>query len=93
MTAAKLASPLADHAAKHPAPGTQCAGLLFLLRAGCEITPLESWRELGIYRLAARVNDLRSLGWPIQTELVRVHNQFGDAVKVASYRMGGEGEA
>jgi len=51
------------------------------------INPLESWTALGIYRLSARVFDLRKAGWPISMEMVEVENQFGETVRVAQYRL------
>ena len=50
--------------------------------------PLEAWRKLGIYRLSARVFDLREAGEDIKGEFVEVRNQFGEPCRVKSYRMG-----
>ncbi len=58
------------------------------LRAGNDINPLEAWRKLGIYRLSARVFDLREAGEDIKGEFVEVRNQFGEPCRVKSYRMG-----
>ena len=58
------------------------------LKAGNEINPLEAWRQLGIYRLSARVLDLREAGEDIKGEFVEVRNQFGEPCRVKSYRMG-----
>jgi hypothetical protein len=70
-----------------PTPGTQNARLYYHLAIGGTITPLSSWLDLGIYRLSARINDLRKLGWPIETERVKVKNKYGEEVRVAEYRM------
>ena len=35
------------------------------------ITPLEALELYGCFRLAARVSDLRGMGWPIETEMVQ----------------------
>lgn len=59
--------------------------LLAHLRAGKTITPLESWKVLGIYRLAARIYDLRELGVNIDSELITIRNRYGDRVKVKRY--------
>jgi len=66
---------------------TQCERLANRLSYGYSINPLESWTALGIYRLSARVFDLRKAGWPISTEMVEVENQFGETVRVAQYRL------
>ena len=39
---------------------TQCDRLLNYLETHTAITPLDAWNELGIYRLGARVWDLRN---------------------------------
>ena len=44
------------------------------------ITPLESWRILGIYRLSDVVFQLRKHGHPIETELIKVTNQFDEEI-------------
>jgi hypothetical protein len=69
-----------------PNQGTQAERLIFYLKHN-PINPLESWRTLGIYRLSARINDLRNLGWNITTTTIEVTNQFGEPVKVAEYSL------
>lgn len=59
--------------------------LLAALNAGAHITPLYAWGHLGIYRLAARVNDCRKSGADIVSERVTVKNQYGEPCKVSSY--------
>jgi hypothetical protein len=66
-------------------PDTQTERLAAWLRAHGSITPLEAWSELGIYRLAARINDLRKQNVPIDTETVTVRNRFGEPCTVARY--------
>lgn len=39
------------------------------LRSRGEITPMQALVTYGIYRLAARIHDLRNEGWPIETEM------------------------
>lgn len=54
-----------------PTAPTQCYAVLdYLLRNGC-IDPMTALRDLGIYRLAARIYDLRAAGYPIDTEQTR----------------------
>jgi len=53
------------------------------------ITPAVALSELGIARLAARINDLRNLGWHIETEMIHVRNRLGDPCHVARYRLVG----
>lgn len=58
------------------------------LEAGNTINPLEAWTRLGIYRLAARVHDLRESGLDVRGEFVEVHNQFGEKCRVKQYSVG-----
>lgn len=69
--------------------GPQNKRLLDYLRdtSGHSITPLESWELLGIYRLGARVWDLKRAGIVIRSELVEVRNQFGETCRVARYTL------
>ena len=51
-----------------------------------EINPLESWQNLGIYRLQARVSELRLKdGYDIETGKGDFNNQFGEPCRVANY--------
>lgn len=43
--------------------------------------------ELGIFRLAARINDLRKMGYRIAREMVTVLNRYGESCRVAQYRL------
>lgn len=52
----------------------QCRDLLRYLESKSSITPLEALGSLGIYRLAARISDLRAAGYPIKSELVTTHS-------------------
>ena len=65
---------------------SQCERLLDRLKRG-PITPMEAWSELGIYRLGARVFDLKASGHDIDRELVPVSNRFGEECRVAQYRL------
>lgn len=67
----------------------QCDRLLARLRQG-PVNPLQCWTELGIYRLAARVSDLRKAGHRIHKTTVEVRNRYGETCRVAQYRLEGE---
>lgn len=49
-----------------------------------ELSPLESWQHLGIYRLQARIHELKKIH-NIETERKAVKNQFDDSCRVANY--------
>ena len=51
------------------------------------ITPLDAMRDLGVMRLASRISDMRSLGYPIIDEWVTVENRWGEKTKVKCYRL------
>ena len=68
-----------------PRQGGQKYRVLSYLIEHKTLEPLVAWRELGIYRLAARVNELRADGWPIHSDFLDVTTQFGDTVQVGMY--------
>jgi hypothetical protein len=47
------------------APSSQCGKLLMHLASGRSITPLQAFGTLGVYRLAARIHELKSAGHKI----------------------------
>lgn len=65
---------------------SQCSRLLSRLEKG-PIDPLQAWEELGIYRLGARVFDLRERGHSVVRETIKVPNRFGEECRVARYRL------
>lgn len=64
---------------------TQSNRLLDYLKTNGTINPLESWQQLGIYRLSDTVFRLRKQGYLIRTDLVEVKNQFNEVCRVANY--------
>ena len=54
------------------------------------ITQLEALQDLGVMRLASRISDLRSLGYPIVSETEIVKNRFGEKCHVKRYRIVGK---
>lgn len=71
---------------------TQCERLSDLLLKGRMIDPLLAWMELGIYRLASRINDLRNghlhgVKYNITTDIAEVKNRYGETARVARYYM------
>lgn len=59
--------------------------LLNYLEEGNPINPLKAWNELGIYRLASRICDLRKEGIKIKDVWLDVSNKYGEFVKVKQY--------
>lgn len=54
------------------------------LEQGNKINPLSSWTELGIYRLASRINELKDQ-LNIQRGWKEIVNRHGETVKVREY--------
>jgi len=50
------------------------------------INPAQAMNDYGIFRLAARIKDLRDLGYYIETEYVRSTNRYGETVRFAEYQ-------
>ncbi len=61
--------------------------LLKRLQEGKRVDPLSAWSVLGIYRLSARIHDLREEGHKIETERIQVKNQFNETITVANYTL------
>lgn len=47
---------------------TQCQKIVAYLRKNKSISPMEAVRDLKCYRLAARISDLRGMGYKILTK-------------------------
>jgi hypothetical protein len=54
------------------------------------ISPMEALNELGVYRLASRINDLRNDGHDIKTMRHTIVNRYGEEIRVARYVLTGE---
>lgn len=69
---------------------TQAEMVLAYIEEFGSITPLEAMRDLGVYRLASRISDLKKSGFPIEREMEAVPNRYGKKSNVARYSLGGE---
>jgi len=68
---------------------SQTAEILAHLKAGRSITSSYAMHSLRVYRLAARIGDLRGAGYPILTEMVkRRSKRTGRVVRYAEYSLG-----
>jgi hypothetical protein len=67
--------------------GNQADRLLVYLQDNKTIDPLVAWKKLGIYRLSARVDDLRRREITIATERVPTTNKWGEKAIYARYRL------
>jgi hypothetical protein len=64
---------------------TQNDRLLEYLKTHDSITQLEALNELGIFRLASRVNDLKKRGFDISGRMIFVRNRFDEEIRVKEY--------
>lgn len=69
------------------AHGTQCERIIKWLADFKTITTAEAMLELGIYRLASRINDLKRRGYIIRKETVKGKNRYGETVRFAQYSL------
>lgn len=56
-------------------------------RHGMGVTQQEAIDDLGIYRLAARIADLKRMGYRIEKKMRRVVNREGRQVYIAEYSL------
>lgn len=61
--------------------------VLAYLREKGPLDPMTAWSELGIYRLGARIFDLKAAGHAIERQTKAVKNRFGEDCRVAEYRL------
>lgn len=69
---------------------TQAQRVLEYIEEHGSITQHEALLDLGIARLASRIWDLRSDGYNITGEMVKVKNRFGETCRIKQYSMGGD---
>lgn len=69
----------------------QCQRVLTYMEDNGSIEPLQAWQDIGVYRLASRISDLKlKHGVPVVKSMVKTLNQFGEPVKFARYSLGGD---
>ena len=64
---------------------TQCERLLEFLESGKSIDGIKAWDMLGIYRLSARIWDLREEGYEILDKTIKGKNRFHEPVSWKQY--------
>lgn len=64
---------------------TQNERILDYIEQFGSITQAEAYRDLGVARLASRISDLRSMGYPIESTMEMVKNRFGEKCYVKRY--------
>lgn len=66
---------------------TQAQRVLDYIKIFGSITQLEALRDLGVMRLASRISDLKSQGYPIDSKLETVKNRFDENVHIKRYML------
>lgn len=68
----------------------QTERVLAYIRTYGSITQMEAMYDLGVYRLASRISELKKQGYNIIGETEAVKNRFGEKCYVKRYREGGK---
>ena len=66
---------------------TQCQQILDYMKRFGSINPLEALKDIGCFRLASRISDLRKQGYPIISERVNYMTKLGEAKHFNEYRL------
>ena len=66
---------------------TQCERIVQYYEDFGSITTMQAFSDLGVTRLASRINDLKNQGYVIESEFVSGKNRYGDAVSYKKYKI------
>jgi len=66
---------------------TQCERILRHMQEVGGITAAEAVQEYGVYRLAARIADIKKAGYPVKRETVKGKNRYGEPVHFSRYSL------
>lgn len=64
----------------------QCSRILAYLEEKGSITSLEALKDLGVFRLASRISELKHKhGYDIKDEWIKVKNRYGEECRIKRY--------
>lgn len=66
---------------------SQCDKIVAYMQKHGSITQLDAFLDIGCWRLASRISDLRQRGYAIKSEMVKVKNRNGEYVPIARYSL------
>lgn len=66
---------------------SQCDSILEYMQKNGSITQIEAYFDIGCFRLASRISDLRRKGYAIKKETAKVKNRHGETIAVAKYSL------
>ena len=69
---------------------TQTQRVLGYMENHGSITQLEALKDLGVFRLASRISELRKNGYEITSKMVKVENRYGETCRVKRYSLKGD---
>jgi hypothetical protein len=72
-----------DAPVKLPPHGTQNYRLLMAMQCGARLTVAKALNEYGVFALSQRCTELRKMGWPIKSNMVKLPS----GARVAEYWM------
>lgn len=65
----------------------QCNRIIEYINNFGSINPIQALSDLGVMRLASRINDLKRMDFPIRKRMVSSKNRYGENVSYAEYFM------
>ena len=66
---------------------TQCQRVVQYMKEFGSISTLEAFGDLGVTRLASRINDLKRMGYNITSTTASGKNRFGETTHYSVYRL------
>lgn len=66
---------------------SQCDRIIEYMKKHGSITQAEAYIDIGCFRLASRICDLKRRGYSIKTETVYVKNRYDEEVPIAKYSL------
>lgn len=65
----------------------QASRIIRYMQAYGSITSKQAMEDLGVYRLASRINELKRDGYKIDRKMIKVRGRDGEACYVAQYSL------
>lgn len=66
----------------------QAMRILSYMKQFGSITQYEALADLGCMRLASRISELKTRGYNIKKNMIKVKNRYGESCTVAQYSLG-----
>ena len=66
---------------------SQCEQILEYMKMFGSINPLEALQDIGCFRLASRISDLKKQGYPIISKRVNYKNRLGECKHFNEYQI------